>query len=79
MDEPRTDIPSRRKRHLRPNQEPGFDVTCTIGRVTLGPDGDMPPVLAAFKLIDEYDSLGTFRFEVPGLPRNYTVVIEDAS
>jgi len=39
----------------------GFDVTCTIGRVTFG-EGDVSPMVAAFQLIGEYGGNGAYQF-----------------
>lgn len=41
---------------------PGFDVVCSIGHVSLHPDGELPPHVAAFKLIAEHDARGVFQF-----------------
>lgn len=58
----KTEILERRRR-----EAPGFDVTCTIGRVVLG-DGEHTPHEAAMLLIAQHGAPGTFRFpsEEPG-------------
>jgi hypothetical protein len=40
----------------------GFDVTCTIGRVTFGESGGMTPTEAAFLLIARHGAEGHFTF-----------------
>jgi hypothetical protein len=39
----------------------GFDVVCTVGRVTFGDAGEHPHV-AAFRLIAEHGAPGEYRF-----------------
>lgn len=50
------------KRRPHPGLHAGFDVVCTIGRVELGEDGEDSPHVAAFKLIAQHDTPGTFTF-----------------
>jgi hypothetical protein len=53
---------SRKVRPKRPIAVPdGFDVVCTIGRVTFG-NGDRSPYVAAFDLIAEHGAMGSFSF-----------------
>lgn len=50
-----------KQRRLEAERMNGFDVTCTIGRVTFG-DGEHTPYQAAFLLIAEHGAEGTFLF-----------------
>lgn len=52
-----------------------FDVTQVIGTVKLSPQGDMSPYVAAFVVIAEFDSEGTFRFPMAD-GRNCIVKVE---
>jgi len=57
------------RRKIR-REAPGFDVTCVVGRVTLG-EGEHTPEQAAFLLIADHGAPGTYSFpsEAPGTIR----------
>lgn len=57
--------------HAEPVVTPGFDVTCVIGRVELNRKGQHTPQEAAFLLIAQHDTDGTFTFpsEIGGIVR----------
>jgi hypothetical protein len=52
---------------------PGFDVTCVIGRVEVGPNGEHSPYEAAWLLIARHDTEGTFKFELGGMEHAITL------
>lgn len=54
-----------------------FEVTCVIGTVHLAILREfVGPVEAAFQLIAQHDTPGTFSFSVPGNDRQYKVTVE---
>jgi hypothetical protein len=56
---------------------PQFDVTCTIGTVLIGQQGDMTPIEAAFELIGAHDAEGRYAFEYNGY--SYAVQVQKES
>jgi hypothetical protein len=57
---------TKQKPSPRSSDGEGFDVVCTIGRVSFDANGDEPAHVVAFKLIAEHDAEGTFTFPMRG-------------
>lgn len=56
---------ARTRKGLADARRDGFDVTCVIGHVDIDGDGPHTPGQAAFLLIAERDTPGTYTFPMP--------------